>query len=182
MSSLVRVRPAGGLVAAARAAASAGRAAPTRRLSTSSQLARFPKKQGLYDPALEKDSCGVGLVAHLKGVPSRAIVEDAGLALGNMEHRGGCGCDPQSGDGAGMSHGTITHAIDHAYLESGRIPHSHAEIHVELVAVAREIEKHYFALYHHPSLNQASRPRCRTSSSSAWPRTRRRSRCPRYGE
>lgn len=96
MRTLAQPRSGSRLVDAARAAVSR----PTRGLST--QLSRFPKKQGLYDSALEKDSCGVGLVAHLKGQASRAIVEDAGLALVNMEHRGGCGCDPQSGDGAGI--------------------------------------------------------------------------------
>ena len=62
----------------------------------------FPEKQGLYDPAFEKDSCGVGFVAHIKGKPSHQIVLDAEIMLQRMEHRGGCGCEPTTGDGAGI--------------------------------------------------------------------------------
>ena len=62
----------------------------------------FPEKQGLYDPAFEKDSCGVGFVAHIKGKPSHQIVVDAEIMLQRMEHRGGCGCEPNTGDGAGI--------------------------------------------------------------------------------
>ena len=62
----------------------------------------LPQKQGLYDPANEKDSCGVGFVANLKGVPSHQNVLDALQMLVNMEHRGGCGCEPNTGDGAGI--------------------------------------------------------------------------------
>ena len=60
------------------------------------------QRRGLYDPAYEHDSCGVGLVAHIKGVPSRAIVDDAYAVLKSMEHRAGVGAQPNSGDGAGM--------------------------------------------------------------------------------
>ena len=56
----------------------------------------------LYDPAFEHDACGIGFVAHLKGQKSHSVVEDAIIMLQNMEHRGGCGCDPDSGDGAGI--------------------------------------------------------------------------------
>ena len=62
----------------------------------------FPEKQGLYDPALEKDSCGVGFVAHIKGKPSHQIVMDADTILKNMDHRGACGCETNTGDGAGI--------------------------------------------------------------------------------
>jgi glutamate synthase domain-containing protein 1 len=48
------------------------------------------------------DSCGVGMVAQLKGVPSHEVVRDANTMLVRMAHRGGCGCDPASGDGAGI--------------------------------------------------------------------------------
>ncbi len=61
-----------------------------------------PGKQGLYDPAFEKDSCGVGFVAHIKGEPSHQIVLDADHILQRMVHRGGCGCEPTTGDGAGI--------------------------------------------------------------------------------
>ncbi len=62
----------------------------------------FPEKQGLYDPAFEKDSCGVGFVAHIKGKASHQIVADAEIMLQRMEHRGGCGCEANTGDGAGI--------------------------------------------------------------------------------
>jgi len=62
----------------------------------------LPEKHGLYDPANEKDSCGVGFIAHIKGVRSHSIVRDAAEALRNMDHRGACGCEPNTGDGAGI--------------------------------------------------------------------------------
>jgi glutamate synthase domain-containing protein 1/DNA-binding transcriptional LysR family regulator len=62
----------------------------------------LPQKHGLYDPANEKDSCGVGFIAHIKGVRSHRIVRDACEALRNMDHRGACGCEKNTGDGAGI--------------------------------------------------------------------------------
>lgn len=62
----------------------------------------FPRKQGLYDPQFEKDACGMGFVAHIKGKPSHEIVSQALTMLSNMEHRGGQGSEPNSGDGAGV--------------------------------------------------------------------------------
>ena len=55
---------------------------------------------GLFDPALEKDSCGVGFIADIKGRKSHKIVEDALTILLNLEHRGAVGADPRAGDGA----------------------------------------------------------------------------------
>jgi glutamate synthase (NADPH/NADH) large chain len=66
------------------------------------QYDHIPHKEGLYDPALEKDSCGVGFVVHIKGKKSHQIVEDGLTILKNLAHRGACGCDPDSGDGAGL--------------------------------------------------------------------------------
>ncbi|HIL70188.1 MAG TPA: glutamate synthase subunit alpha, partial [Verrucomicrobia bacterium] len=63
---------------------------------------RRPAKRGLYDPANEKDSCGVGFVADMKGRPSHKIVLEADHALKRMDHRGGCGCEANTGDGAGI--------------------------------------------------------------------------------
>lgn len=60
------------------------------------------KNQGLYVPSMEHDSCGIGFVTNLKGEKSHGIIEDAILMLENMEHRGGCGCEPETGDGAGI--------------------------------------------------------------------------------
>src|SRR5476649_1364106 len=58
--------------------------------------------QGLYDPALDKDSCGVGFIADIKGRKSHLIVEDGLRILCNLEHRGATGADPRMGDGAGI--------------------------------------------------------------------------------
>ena len=63
---------------------------------------RLPDSRGLYDPANEHDSCGVGFIAHIKGKRSRQIVDDADRMLQHMEHRGGCGCEDNTGDGDGM--------------------------------------------------------------------------------
>ncbi|PSR53810.1 glutamate synthase large subunit [Adhaeribacter arboris] len=57
---------------------------------------------GLYDPQFEHDSCGIGFVAHLKGRKSHEIVEEALHMLARMEHRGACGCEKNTGDGAGI--------------------------------------------------------------------------------
>ncbi|MCY4563699.1 MAG: glutamate synthase large subunit, partial [Gammaproteobacteria bacterium] len=62
----------------------------------------LPPKQGLYDPAFEKDSCGVGFICDIKGRPSRGIVEDALSMNCCMEHRGGLGYEKNTGDGAGI--------------------------------------------------------------------------------
>jgi glutamate synthase (ferredoxin) len=59
-------------------------------------------KQGLYDPATEHDACGVGFVVHQKGVRSHDIVNKAMRVLINLEHRGACGCEANTGDGAGI--------------------------------------------------------------------------------
>src|SRR5688572_20483662 len=62
----------------------------------------YPLAQGLYDTAFEHDACGVGFICHIKGKPSHKIVTDALTMLENMNHRGACGCEPDSGDGAGI--------------------------------------------------------------------------------
>ncbi|MEX2317341.1 MAG: glutamate synthase-related protein [Pirellulales bacterium] len=72
----------------------------------------LPPKQGLYDPAFEHDSCGVGFVAHIKGKRSHQILIDAEEVLRNMDHRGACGCEPNTGDGAG-----ILTALPHEFLQ-----------------------------------------------------------------
>jgi len=66
------------------------------------QLIHLPERQGLYDPAFEKDSCGVGFICDIKGRPSREIVEAAQEMNCCMEHRGGVGYEKNSGDGAGI--------------------------------------------------------------------------------
>ena len=62
----------------------------------------IPPKQGLYDPAFEHDACGVGFVVDIKGRKSHSIVEKAVQVLLNLEHRGACGCEKNTGDGAGI--------------------------------------------------------------------------------
>jgi glutamate synthase (NADPH/NADH) large chain len=62
----------------------------------------LPKKRGLYDPANEHDSCGVGFICDIKGRPSHQIVSDAGYMNCCMEHRGGVGYEKNTGDGAGI--------------------------------------------------------------------------------
>ncbi|HWZ02892.1 MAG TPA: glutamate synthase large subunit [Mucilaginibacter sp.] len=59
-------------------------------------------RQGLYRPEFEHDSCGTGFITNINGHKSNQIIDDALTMLENMEHRGACGCDPESGDGAGI--------------------------------------------------------------------------------
>ena len=60
------------------------------------------KNMGLYEPSTEHDSCGIGFLANLNAKRSHKLIEDALVMLRNMEHRGGCGCEPETGDGAGI--------------------------------------------------------------------------------
>src|SRR4051794_19220127 len=62
----------------------------------------LPKRQGLYDPANERDACGIGFIANIKGQKSHDIIEKGIQILINLTHRGACGCDPETGDGAGL--------------------------------------------------------------------------------
>ena len=62
----------------------------------------FPVRQGMYNPAFEKDACGLAMVATLRGTPGHDIVEAALTALRNLEHRGAIGSDAGTGDGAGI--------------------------------------------------------------------------------
>ena len=61
-----------------------------------------PGKQGLYDPQHEHDSCGVGFIADLSNCKSHGVIRDALQVLLNLEHRGACGCETNTGDGAGI--------------------------------------------------------------------------------
>src|SRR5579871_5306785 len=63
---------------------------------------QLPSADGLYDPQWEHDACGVGFVAHIKGQKSHAIIDKGLGILANLAHRGACGCDPETGDGAGI--------------------------------------------------------------------------------
>ena len=61
-----------------------------------------PQRQGLYDPTNEHDACGVGFVANIEGQKSHDLIQHGIDVLVQLEHRGACGCDPESGDGAGV--------------------------------------------------------------------------------
>lgn len=75
-------------------------------------LSEIPQERlGLYDPSLDKDACGVGFVAELSGEASRKTVMDAIEMLKRMSHRGACGCETNTGDGAG-----ILVALPHDFL------------------------------------------------------------------
>jgi glutamate synthase (ferredoxin) len=71
----------------------------------------WPESQGLYDPHLEKDSCGVGFVVDMKGRPANDILRMALQVLKNLLHRGACGCEVNTGDGAG-----VLMQMPHAFL------------------------------------------------------------------
>jgi len=62
----------------------------------------LPPRQGLYDPQYEHESCGVGFVVNIKGKKSHKIIRDALTVLINLNHRGACGCEANTGDGAGI--------------------------------------------------------------------------------
>src|SRR5664280_1985354 len=71
-----------------------------------------PPKQGLYDPQFEHEACGVGFIVNIKGRKTHTIIEQALQMLLNLDHRGACGCEANTGDGAG-----ILLQTPHAFLE-----------------------------------------------------------------
>src|SRR6267142_574330 len=97
-------------------ATSQGRGRAERRMAMEDRMsattpAGMPQPQGLYDPAHEHDACGVGFVVDMKGRKSHAIVSQALQVLKNLLHRGACGCEVNTGDGAG-----ILIQMPHAFL------------------------------------------------------------------
>jgi len=70
--------------------------------TSNSERHGLPAKQGLYDPWFEHDSCGVGFVVNVKGRKSHQLVADGLQVLLNLDHRGACGCEANTGDGAGI--------------------------------------------------------------------------------
>ena len=70
--------------------------------TTNHQNPGLPQGEGLYDPAFEHDACGVGFVVNMHGERSHQIVRSGLQILVNLTHRGACGCDPLTGDGAGI--------------------------------------------------------------------------------
>jgi len=73
----------------------------------------LPAPQGLYDPSCEHDACGIGFVANISGKKSHDIIVKGIEVLLNLAHRGACGCDPKTGDGAG-----VLIQIPHAFFEA----------------------------------------------------------------
>src|SRR6185503_11982966 len=70
---------------------------------------------GLYHPSFERDACGIGFVANIKGHKSHQNISDALTVLENMEHRGACGCENNTGDGAGIIFTTAGTAVLHVF-------------------------------------------------------------------
>ena len=79
-----------------------------------------PPKQGLYDPRNEHDACGVGFVVNVKGHKSHRILEQAIQVLKNLDHRGACGCEVNTGDGAGVLL-QMPHAFNEEVCRKARI-------------------------------------------------------------
>ncbi|MDE2835711.1 MAG: glutamate synthase large subunit [Bacteroidota bacterium] len=70
------------------------------------------KQRGLYDPAFEHDACGVGMFCRIDGTPSHLVIQKGLRILAELDHRGACGCDEDTGDGAG-----ILIQLPHAFFE-----------------------------------------------------------------
>ena len=79
--------------------------------ATAARLTR-PDKQGLYDPANERDACGFGFVVDIEGRKSNKVLRNAIQVLKNLDHRGACGCEVNTGDGAG-----VLMQMPHAFLK-----------------------------------------------------------------
>jgi len=80
-----------------------------------------PTRQGLYDPRFEHDACGLGFVVNIKGHKSHRILEQAIQVLKNLDHRGACGCEINTGDGAGVLL-QMPHAFNEEVCKKARIP------------------------------------------------------------
>src|SRR5262245_42481451 len=92
-------------MARGRSAQSSKRRGKKSRAAIAARISDLPASavaSGLFDPSLEKDSCGVGFIADIKGRRSHQIVKDGLTILLNLEHRGAVGADPRAGDGAGI--------------------------------------------------------------------------------
>jgi glutamate synthase (ferredoxin) len=75
---------------------------PTSPQQQRKPLVRAPGAQGLYDPSFEHDACGVGFVVNMKGRRSHSLIQQGLQILRNLDHRGACGCEINTGDGAGI--------------------------------------------------------------------------------
>lgn len=104
--------------------------APFRQADLSQTQTQLDSQRNtLYSPEYEHDSCGVGFVAQIDGKPSRQIVADALHILAQMEHRGACGCEPDTGDGAGILTGFPTQFVQKMSREIGfSVNHEHIAV------------------------------------------------------
>jgi glutamate synthase (NADPH/NADH) large chain len=111
------------------------------------QAAPLPVAQGLYDPFHEHDSCGVGFLVHLKGQKSHRVIEDGITALEHLDHRGACGCEANTGDGAGVliqiPHDFFSHVCAH---EDIRLPQNSEEYGVGLLFMPKGAKEQKQAL------------------------------------
>src|SRR5437868_2652387 len=98
---------------------------------------QMPKKQGLYDPRFEKDACGTGFVVDIQGRKSHKIVSGALTVLDNLRHRGACGCEENTGDGAGILIQTPHAFLEKAAKEAGFKLPSYGEYGVGMAFVPR---------------------------------------------
>jgi glutamate synthase (NADPH/NADH) large chain len=95
--------------------------------------------KGLYHPSFEHDSCGIGFVANIKGNKSHQIISDALTVLENMEHRGACGCESNTGDGAGIMLQTPHEFFFEECLKSGVHLPSYGKYGVGVIFFPKEI-------------------------------------------
>ncbi len=103
-----------------------------------------PQARGLYDPAFDKDACGLAMVATLRGTPGHDIVEKALAALRNLEHRGAVGSDAGTGDGAGIitqiPDGFLREVVDFELPTKGSYAVGIAFLHIDSARRASEKE------------------------------------------
>ncbi|RNA35404.1 glutamate synthase [NADPH] isoform X2 [Brachionus plicatilis] len=98
----------------------------------------LPEPTGLYDPSYEKDACGVGFIVNIEGIASHQVILDAKKMLTRMAHRGACGCDDNTGDGAGVMTTMPDSLFRSELLESGvQLPAS-GEYAVAVIFMPRE--------------------------------------------
>ncbi|BBN01830.1 glutamate synthase (ferredoxin) [Marchantia polymorpha subsp. ruderalis] len=100
--------------------------------------ARTYEVANMEDILAERDACGVGFIANLKNKASFEVVQDALTALSCMEHRGGCGADNDSGDGAGVMTRIPWELFDHWFKEQGKPPVSGAKVAVGMVFLPQD--------------------------------------------
>ena len=111
----------------------------------------LPPAQGLYDPRYEHDSCGVGFIVDIAGRKSHQLVRDGLTALYNMNHRGACGCENNTGDGAG-----VLVQIPHRFLA--------ARCHLDGIQLPEPEQYGVGAFFTHPNARETRRGRALKNS------------------